>query len=102
MLSGKWISNMFEPSKNFIIDNERFNYEFICELDSIKLGKFLENSFSKCSKQVLFTEMENGKFSVEMKFSSIESILLILHIFKIKDDKLVFSICYKSVISINK
>ena len=88
---------MFEQSKNFILDYERYNYEFICNLEYTKLGKIIESSFSKVSKEVLYTEMDNGKFSIEMKFSAIESILLILHILKIKEDKIVFSLSYKSV-----
>jgi hypothetical protein len=97
MLSGKWFSKIFEP-KGVLLDCERLGFEFRCELNLDSFAKVIEDFFSKLgAKEVLYIEMENGKYNIEIKFGSIDDITLIFHIFKITDQKFIFSICYKSV-----
>lgn len=65
MLAGKWISKMFEPkngqNKLFIIQSDRFSYEFTCEMHFQLYGKFIENYFVKICNNVKFNCITSGK-----------------------------------------
>ncbi len=97
MLAGKWFSKIFEP-KGLLIDYERHSYEFKCEMNIGKISKVIDHFFSKLgATDLYYTELENAKYNIEIKFGSIDDILITFHIFRIFEDKYIFTICYKSV-----
>jgi hypothetical protein len=97
MLAGKWFSKIFEP-KGVVIDYERSSFEFRCELDFEKIAKVIEDFFSKLgAKELTYIEMDNGKYTIELKFGSIDDITILFHLSKITDQKYIFTLSYKSV-----
>jgi hypothetical protein len=100
ILAGKWVGEIFERKKCDDHD-EYINYFFTCRMKAEKLCELLKDFFTKNAKEIVYTDLEGGKFNVKLGYSFIENILLTLKIYRLSIEKYIMSLVFNEVVSIN-
>jgi hypothetical protein len=93
ILAGKWVGEMFQNKKENE-NHEYINYFFTCNLTAENLADLLKEFFEKNAKDVVYIEQESGKYNIQLKYSTIENILLTVKVYKITVEKYILSIVY--------
>jgi hypothetical protein len=92
MLAGKWVGEIFEKKKSE--DHEYLTYFFTCRTSAEKLCDMLRDFFSKVAKEVVYTDVEGGKFNIKLLFSFIENISITLKVYRVSNEKYIMSLVF--------